>query len=181
LWRLLWSLRGRSSDHQLETLLGGRELWDVVVGVSASNVLLHRAIPLLLLWVVSDLDMRSESEQITPMHLLRQAEPSWLLRGQITSFSASVETRNEPVPNLGGIACDEERRKEKSEVAAQTKMTVSASFGAPIQRPGSTTSNTREFVADCDQGIIRTLLKLLDAIRHQMQARSGILEGLRRG
>lgn len=44
---------GRGCDHQLETLLCGREFWDVVIGVGSTNVFLHGAISLLLSRLVS--------------------------------------------------------------------------------------------------------------------------------
>jgi hypothetical protein len=42
------ALRGRRVDHQRKALLGGRELGNVVVGMRAADVLLHRAIALFL-------------------------------------------------------------------------------------------------------------------------------------
>ena len=93
----------RGGNHQLETFLRCRKLGNVVVRVGASNVLLHRAVALLLLCVVSDWTRgKNVGFGGTPMHFFLHIDPSWLLRGQITSFSRSVEARN--VPGFGGMA-----------------------------------------------------------------------------
>lgn len=47
-WGRRWTLRRRAVDHALEAFFGCRELWDVMLWVCSSDVLLHRAIPLLL-------------------------------------------------------------------------------------------------------------------------------------
>lgn len=48
------SALGRScADHEVEALLRGRELGDVVLGMGAADVLLHGAVPLFLLASVS--------------------------------------------------------------------------------------------------------------------------------
>ena len=43
------ALVGRSVDHQLEAVPRRRQLGQVVLGVGAADVLLHRPVPLLLL------------------------------------------------------------------------------------------------------------------------------------
>lgn len=42
------TLRGRGIDHELEALLGSRQLGDVVFRVRATDMLLHRAISFFL-------------------------------------------------------------------------------------------------------------------------------------
>lgn len=48
-WALLRSFARRGVDHKKEALLGCRKLGYVVFRVRSSDVLLHRAIPLLLM------------------------------------------------------------------------------------------------------------------------------------
>ena len=42
-------------------------------------------------------------EPLTPMHRLRQLEPSWLRSGQTTSLLASVMEKDEVREDLGGM------------------------------------------------------------------------------
>ena len=49
--------------------------------------------------------VEADAGELTPRHLLRQLEPSLLVKGQTTSLLAS-ETENEPVNEArGGIVC----------------------------------------------------------------------------
>jgi hypothetical protein len=90
----------------------------------SSDVLLHGAVTLLL-HVVSDAFAVYASATRTPRHFLRQREPSWLFSGQTTSFSASLETWNEPVrAGLVGIACYQGYGKTRRSVSSE-KMTES--------------------------------------------------------
>lgn len=43
------SLIGWGIDHQLEALFGRGQLWDVVIGMGTSDVLLHRTVSFFLI------------------------------------------------------------------------------------------------------------------------------------
>ena len=94
-------------------------------------MLLHRTISLLPVVGVSAEDTRNMALRLAyPTHFLRHRDPSWLLRGQITSLSMSVDARN--VPGFGGIAWrGEERRRE----AFRAQMTLSHLSGLLGREP----------------------------------------------
>ena len=84
----------RRIHHQEKAFFGSGELGKVVFGMSSANVLLHRAIPLLL-FDVRTVSSKKGITTRTPRQRFRHADPSWFLSGQTTSLPASV-TEKEP-------------------------------------------------------------------------------------
>ena len=89
----LWAFVRWSRYHQLKTLLGGRQLREIVLGVGTANVLLHGAVALLLFvtaWLARLFRWKVcieggvivvtlkwyEDIGLTPRHRLRHNEPS---------------------------------------------------------------------------------------------------------
>ena len=70
------AFRGRRVDHQCEALLGGRQLGNVVVRMRTPDVLLHRAVPLLLCTIESALPFPSLYAVNLVSKAGRQAQPS---------------------------------------------------------------------------------------------------------